>query len=151
MAQCELAALKAVGLTTEPWPSARQDDPLSRSIVDYVALIETSLSAAEAARLLRVDVRRIRQRLRERSLFGVEYEGEWRLPRFQFERKHVLAGLAAVIASLPPEANALEIAEWFLSPNPDLALEDLEAPLSPRDWLLRGLPPERLTRLARHL
>jgi hypothetical protein len=140
-----------VGLSIQPWPPGQPDDPLSRSIVDYMALIETSLTAADAARLLGVDVSRVRQRLRERSLFGVEYEGEWRLPRFQFARKHVLPGLAEVIASLPAEANALEIAEWFLSPNPDLEIEDRETPLSPRDWLLRGMPPERIARLARQL
>jgi hypothetical protein len=116
-----------------------------------MALIETSLTAADAARLLRVDVSRVRQRLRERSLFGVEYEGEWRLPRFQFERNHVLPGLAEVVASVPSDANALEVAEWFLSPDPDLEIEGRAEPLSPREWLLRGMPPERLVKLARQL
>ncbi len=147
----ELTALEAVGLSTQRWLSEQPDDPLAQSIVDYVALIETSLSAAEAARLLRVDVSRVRQRLRERSLFGVEYEGEWRLPRFQFERQHLLPGLAEIVAALPAEVNALEVAEWFLSPNPDLEIEGRETPLSPRDWLLRGLPPRRLAELASQL
>jgi len=147
----ELAALASVGLSTQPWPPGQPDDPLSQSIVDYMALIETSLTAADAARLLGVDVSRVRQRLRERSLFGVEYEGEWRLPRFQFERRHLLPGLVEVVSSLPAEANALEIAEWFLSPNPDLEVEGRETPLSPREWLLRGMPPERVAELARQL
>ncbi len=147
----ELAALTAVGLSTRPWPPERPDDPLAQSIVDYMALIETSLTAAETARLLRVDVSRVRQRLRERSLLGVEYEGAWRLPRFQFERKRVLAGLAEVAASLPAEANALEVAEWFLSPNPDLEIDGRETPLSPREWLLRGASPRRIAELARRL
>lgn len=147
----ELAALAAVGLSTQPWPPEQADDPLSQTIVDYVALIETSLSTAETARMLQVDVSRIRQRLRERSLFGVEYAGEWRLPKFQFERRIVLPGLAAVLASLPADMNALEVAEWFLSPNPDLETEGQDPPLSPREWLLRGLPPARVAELARHL
>ena len=147
----ELTALEAVGLSTHQWPSEQPDDPLTQSIVDYIALIETSLTAADAARLLRVDVSRIRQRLRERSLFGVEYEGQWRLPRFQFERKHLLPSLAEVVAALPAEVNALEVAEWFLSPNPDLEIEGRETPLSPREWLLRGMPPRRLAELASEL
>ena len=57
-----------------------------------MALLEESLSAAQAANLLKVDVSRIRQRLRERSLFGLEHEGSWRLPRFQFERRRVIPG-----------------------------------------------------------
>ena len=147
----ELRALAGVGLSTQPWPAERADDPLSQSIVDYMALIETSLTAAESARLLGVDVSRIRQRLRQRSLFGVDYEGEWRLPRFQFERRKALPGLGEVLAALPTELHALEAAEWFLSPNPDLQLDEQALPLSPRDWLLRGLPQARVAGLARHL
>lgn len=149
LSKAELDALHAVGLVTEPWPAERPDDPLARSIVDFIALVETSLTAARAARLLDVDVSRIRQRLRERSLFGVEYEGEWQLPRFQFERRKVLPGLAQVLAALPADLNPLDVAEWFLSPNPDLAPEDEDQPLSPRAWLLRGLPPERVAAVAR--
>jgi len=48
------------------------------SIADYMALIETSLTTTQAANYLKIDVSRIRQRLRERSLFGIEYEGERR-------------------------------------------------------------------------
>lgn len=147
----ELAALVAVGLSAAPWPPEQADDPLTQSIVDYIALIETSLGAAEVARSLEVDVSRVRQRLREHSLFGVEYEGEWKLPKFQFERRKVLPGLATVLEALPAEMNALEVAEWFLSPNPDLEPEGKEKPLSPRDWLLRGLPAERVAELARGL
>ena len=147
----ELEALAGVGLSTQPWPAERSDDPLSQSIVDYMALVDTSLTAAEAARLLGVDVSRIRQRLRRRSLFGVDYEGEWRLPRFQFERKKVLPGLGEVLAALPAELNALELAEWFLTPNPDLELDRQARALSPREWLLRGLSPKRLAEIGRDL
>jgi hypothetical protein len=76
--------------------------------------------------------------LRERSLYGIEYDGERRLPRFQFERKQVLPGLREVISALPEGLNPLDVAEWFLSPNPDLELEKQDAPASPRDWLLKG-------------
>lgn len=147
----ELEALTGVGLSIEPWPAERPDDPLSQSIVDYMALVDTSLTAAEAAHLLGVDVSRIRQRLRQRSLFGVDYEGEWRLPRFQFERNKPLPGLGEVLVALPAELNALEIAEWFLTPNPDLELDRQVRVLSPREWLLRGLSSRRLAELARDL
>ena len=71
----ELTALAAIGLSTKPWPPGQADDPLTQTIIDYVALIETSLSTAEVARLLQVNMSRIRQRLRERSLLGVEHRG----------------------------------------------------------------------------
>jgi hypothetical protein len=147
----ELEALRAVGLSTEPWSPEQRDDPLSRSIVDYIALVETSLTTAEAARRLKCDVSRIRQRLRERSLFGLEHEGEWRLPRFQFERGHPLPGLATVLSALSSDLNALDVVEWFLRANPDLEIEAHGPALSPRAWLLRGLPPEPVAALARRL
>jgi hypothetical protein len=134
----EVDALESVGLSTAPWAGNRKLDPLMRSIADYMALLETSLTTADAARYLKVDVSRVRQRLRERSLYGIEYDGERRLPRFQFERKQVLPGLREVISALPEGLNPLDVAEWFLSPNPDLELEKQDAPGSPRDWLLKG-------------
>lgn len=148
----ELAALDAVGLSTAGWAAERSQDQLAHSVVDYIALIETSFDTAAVARMLGVDVSRIRQRIRERSLFGIEYEGEWHLPKFQFERRKVLPGLARVLEVLPADGNPLEVAAWFLSPNIDLVVDDdAELPISPRAWLLRGAPPDQVVALAREL
>jgi hypothetical protein len=128
---------------------AAENDPLIQSEAQYMALLEESLSAAEAAKLLRVDVSRIRQRLRERSLFGIEYEGSWRLPRFQFERRLVIPGLAQVLKELPSDLFPLDVVDWFLLPEPDLRLEDDAAPQSPREWLISGRPVDAVVALAR--
>lgn len=142
----ELDALKAVGLSTAPFEGGHAKDPLTRSIADYMALLETSYSTSQAARYLKVDASRVRQRLREHSLFGIDYDGEKRLPRFQFERKQVLPGLREVIAALPADLNPLDVAEWFLSPNPDLEIGD--EVLSPREWLMKGESVEAVVKLA---
>jgi hypothetical protein len=144
----ELDALKAVGLNIEPFDAGLAQDPLTQSITDYMALLETSYSTAQAAKYLKVDASRVRQRLREHSLFGLDYDGEKRLPRFQFERQHVVPGIREVLAALPKELNPLDVAEWFLSPNPDLEMDAQEAPLSPREWLLQGQPVEPVVKLA---
>jgi len=156
----EVAALESVGLTTAPFvaePGPRGDhprgghppdgDPLVQSVADYMALLETSYTTSEASKHLKVDVSRVRQRLREGTLFGVEYDGERRLPRFQFERRQVLPGLREVMAALPAGLNPLDVAQWFLAPNPDL--EAGQENLSPREWLLRGKPVEAVAALAR--
>ena len=145
----ELGALKAVGLAAAPFDEGSARDPLTRSITDYMALLETSYSTSQAARYLKVDASRVRQRLRENSLFGIDYDGEKRLPRFQFERGKVIPGLREVLAALPEGLNPLDVAEWFLSPNPDLEVEDDKNPLSPRNWLLCGAPVEAVVALAR--
>jgi len=151
LSKAELEAIEQVGLSINPWTGDVAEDPLTKTIVDYMALIETSLSTAQAAAMLGVDVSRIRQRLRERSLFGLEYEGEWRLPRFQFERKKALPNLAVVLAALPAELNPLDVATWFLEPNIDLDANDDGTPVSPRAWLLKGGSPSTVAQLARQL
>jgi hypothetical protein len=145
----EIAALESVGLSTAPWAGWAENDPLLHSIADYMALLETSLTTSEVAKYLKVDVSRVRQRLRERSLFGIEYEGEHRLPRFQFERRQVLPGLREVMGALPVALNPLDVAEWFLTPNPDLELATEVDPVSPREWLRRGEPVSAVVGLAR--
>jgi hypothetical protein len=145
----EIATLESVGLSTTPWKGTVEEDPLLQSIADYMALLETSLTTSEVAKYLKVDVSRVRQRLRERSLFGLDYDGEHRLPNFQFERRHVLPGLREVIGALPESLNPLDVAQWFLAPNPDLELATQDEPLSPREWLLRGESVAAVVALAR--
>jgi hypothetical protein len=145
----EVTALRSVGAFKDETSVGAENDPLIQSEAQYMALLEESLSAADAAKLLRVDVSRIRQRLRERSLFGIEYEGSWRLPRFQFERRLVIPGLAQVLKQLPSDLFPLDVVDWFLLPEPDLQLEDGTAPRSPREWLMSGRPVDAVVTLAR--
>lgn len=151
LSAAEMAALRSVGAFKEDASIRADNDPLIRSQAQYMALLEESLSAADAAKLLRVDVSRIRQRLRERSLFGIEHEGTWRLPRFQFERRLVIPGLAQILKALPTDLFPLDVVDWFVLPDSDLQLESDAAPLSPREWLLSGRPVEAVVTLARDL
>jgi hypothetical protein len=147
----ELVALMGVGILQNEAILGADNDPLVRSHAEYMALFEESLSAAEAAKLLRVDIMRVRQRLRVRSLFGLEYEGTWRLPPFQFERRRIIRGLASVLKALPSELFPLDVVDWFLLSEPELQLDSDAAPLSPREWLLAGRPIDAVARIARDL
>lgn len=40
---------------------------------------------------------------------------------------------------------------WFTERNPDLILEGMEHPLSPREWLLAGYTPRTVAELAADL
>jgi hypothetical protein len=147
----EAAALRSVGAFKDETPIDADNDPLIRSQAQYMALLEESVSAAEAAKLLHVDVSRVRQRLRERSLFGIEHEGSWRLPRFQFERRLVIPGLAQILKALPTDLFALDVVDWFVLPDSGLQLDSDTAPLSPREWLVSGRPVEAVVKLASDL
>jgi hypothetical protein len=151
LSAAETAALRSVGALKTKASVRVESDPLIKSQAQYMALLEESLSAAEVAKLLNVDVSRVRQRLRERSLFGIECEGSWRLPRFQFERRRVIPGLAQVLKSLPADLFPLDIVDWFALPDPELQLDNDAAAASPREWLLSGRPIEAVVALARDL
>jgi len=146
----EMEALRSAGAFKDT-PIGVDNDPLIKSQAEYMALLEESLSAAEVAKLLRVDVSRVRQRVRERSLVGIDHEGSWRLPRFQFERRFVIPGLAQILTVLPPDLFVLDLVDWFSLPNADLELDADAEPLSPRQWLLSGRPVETVVLLARYL
>lgn len=147
----EEAALCAVGAFKDDTPAHAEDDPLIRSQAQYMALLEESLSAAQAAKRLRVDVSRVRKRLRERSLFGVKHGGTWRLPLLQFKRPLVLPGLARALKALPADLSPMDVVDWFVLPEADLQLEGDEAPLSPREWLMSGRPVDVVVAVARDL
>jgi hypothetical protein len=114
----DTAALRSVGAFKDEAPVRADNDPLIRSLAEFMALLEESLSAAEAAKRLHVDVSRVRQRLRECSLFGMEHEGRWRLPRFQFERRLVIPGLARILKALPPDLFPLDVVDCSCCPTP---------------------------------
>ncbi len=156
----EVEALERGGLDLSP-AEPGSDDPLARSVTRYTALLDDSLSTAAAAERLGVDPSRIRQRLNAGppTLYGIRLsDNGWRIPRFQLEGNRLLPGLGAVVSRLDPELHPLAVFRWFTTPNVDLLVEETSAPpelmgrrLSPRDWLLHGLPPAKVAELAGHL
>jgi len=148
----ERAALVAGGF--DLMPDLGERDPLAESAAAYSALLETSLTAAQAARWLGVDPSRIRQRLTARppTLYGVRAGGgAWRLPRFQFDGERTVPGLGAVVSHLDPELHPLAVYRWFTTPSPDLVTKDADRTLSPRNWLRLGQAPAVVAALAAEL
>jgi hypothetical protein len=147
----EVAALERGGFEVEPAAGAAADDPLARTVADYVALLETGLSTAEAAALLGVDPSRVRQMLTvdPPRLYGIRTPSGWCLPRFQFYGERPLPGAGEVLGRTDPALHPVAVYRWFTSPNPDLVDERLSPrPLSPREWLQLGLPASTAADLA---
>lgn len=132
----ERLALKAVGLVTTVGTARLADQARQKSLAEFFDLVvHRSAKTQEVAALLHVDPSRIRQRIRERSLFAVNVDGQSRIPLTQFEQGAVIPGLIDVLAALPPDMTALEFVGWFELPTADLA-DDEDVPQSPREWLL---------------
>jgi hypothetical protein len=123
--------------------------PLIRSAAAYAALIGSSLSVAQAAARLHVEGSRVRQRLGERSLYGIKLRSGWRVPLFQFTDHGTVPGIDAVLPRLDPTLHPLSVVGWFTTPSPDLTYGDDEEPVSVLAWLMAGRSPQPVIELAR--
>jgi hypothetical protein len=140
----ELRLLAAGGIDS---PAELPLEPLARAYLMFGKLMTDSLSTAEAAELLGVDGARIRQRLGERTLFGVKAPGgEWRLPRLQFVSNGEVPYLSQLLKALPQDLHPVEVFSWLSTPNADLELRGQE--LTPLQWLLAGAPVDVVAELA---
>jgi hypothetical protein len=122
-------------------PNARE-----RSAAKFAALLATSYKVDDVANMLGVDPSRVRQRLKERSLYGVKTREGWRLPRFQFDGRRTIPGVEQVIAALPIDIDLLGFYNWFTLPDPEFWVNDVS--VSPSDWLLQGGDPGKVAALA---
>ena len=91
----EITALEEGGLDLSPQEAG--PDPLARTAAKYVAMLASALPTKEAAEALEVGESRVRQRLREGTLYGVKAGRENRLPVFQFEGGKEVPGIAKVL------------------------------------------------------
>ncbi len=146
----EAAVLAEGGLDLSP-PAAGEPDPLARTAARYAAMLATALTTREAAGLLGTGESRVRQRLKEKTLYGVKAGRENRLPAFQFEGGKEVPGMGEVLRHVDRSLHPVALSNWFMLPNPDLYLDEEERALSPREWLLSGGAPGVLVPLAEEL
>lgn len=158
--ETELAVLRSGGFDVDAGPGS-EDDPIARASAAYSALMETALTIKATANALERNDSRIRQRLLQRSLYGIRRGRNWLLPLFQFQvedrqGKHavkgVVPGIEQVFPALSPKLHPVSVWRWFTSPSTELVDEAVpDKPISPRDWLLAGRDPKPVADLARDL
>ena len=115
---------------------------------EYGQLVASADSAARVAERLGVKASRVRQRVGDRSLYSIEASGGRVFPVFQFAGSRTLPGLDRVLGALDPDAHPVAVARFFLTPTPDLESDLVDGVVSPRDWLLAGLPVGPVAELA---
>lgn len=124
------------------------ESPADAGQLEFVKLLEGSLSALQAAKLLHVNPSRIRQRSSARELLAIKDGPSWKLPRFQFLKDRLVPGIDRVFSSLPVGMNPVAIQRWLNTHHPDLELEDRDQPATPLEWLMEGNDPARVSELA---
>jgi hypothetical protein len=148
LSQEEIDVLERGGFDLRPL-DASGFDPIGEFVATYAAIVASSLTTREAAARLGVDESRIRQRLANRTLYGVKSEGQWRVPLFQFEGEKLIPGWNVVLPRFDPTLHPVSLYNWFHLPDPDLEIADES--VSPRAWLISGGDPEIVARLASDL
>jgi len=145
----ELEALRAVDF---PVDAEVEPAPAAERAARYDALMRSSLTTQQAAKRLKVNESRIRQRLlaAPRQLYGIRDRNVWRLPAFQFGRSGLVPNIEQVIARLDPALDPVAVHTWFHTPNLDLA-EGTPQALSPLQWLGQGRRPDIVADLAEDL
>ena len=146
----EQAVLKEGGLTLEPLPGS---DPLADTAVKYAAIITRSLSTREVSQRLRLTSSRVRQMIADHSLYSFLIDGNRYIPVFQFgEDDRLIPNIIRVNKVLNARLHPVEVYNWYHLPHVDLFLnQDIDAIVSPLDWLKGGQDTEILVRLAARL
>lgn len=144
------AALQRAGADFSPLPADRPD-PVDITRTLFVALLADSDSPEVVAARLARDISRVRQRVRDRSLWAIAADSGVRLPRVQFDDDgSEIAGMGAVLRALPGDLHPVAVFRWLTTPVADLAIADGgDGPLSPRDWLRSGGGPDAAIDIAR--
>ena len=145
----ELALLDRAGVEVEESPE--RSDPMMAYATEFGAILATSLSPARAGeRLGGVTAVRVRQMIRERTLYALRLEGRWSIPVFQFRDEGLVPNVGVVNAALPPTLDPVSVLRWYTRPDPELEAPGGEV-LSPLDWLRAGMAPVPVVELARDL
>ena len=145
----ELAAFDQAGVDVEEHPD--REDPMMVYATEFGAILATSLSATQAGgRLGGVTGVRVRQMIRERSLYAIRLEGRWKIPVFQFQDEGLVPNIVAVNPVLPPTLDPVSVLRWYTHPDPELESAGGDV-LSPLDWLRAGMDPAPVVGLARDL
>ena len=145
----ELALLDRAGVDVEEHPDRK--DPMMVYATEFGAILATSLSATRAGeRLGGVTAVRVRQMIRERSLYALRLEGRWRIPIFQFQDEGLVPNIVAVNPVLPRTLDPVSVLRWYTRPDPELEATGGDV-LCPLDWLRAGMDPALVVKLARDL
>ena len=145
----EVTLLRQAGADVEEHTDA--DDPLATYVAAFGAILATALSPAQAAtRLGGVTQVRVRQMIREGTLYAVQVDGRWKIPVFQFDHDGLVPNIGAVNAVVPRTLDAVSVLRWYTAPDTGLETPDGRT-LSPLAWLGNGMDPAPIVEIARDL
>ncbi|WP_146211075.1 hypothetical protein [Quadrisphaera granulorum] len=147
--EAALRALRAGGLALGAMPPPTEQASTWTDL-EGRKLFRESVSLEQVARHTGVAVDELLRAVAERRLLSMTLNGEVRLPGYQFREDGApLAGLDRVTTALPEGLHPVAAMRFLTMPHPDL--EVAGQPLSPVEWLSRGLDPLPVVEFANDL
>lgn len=134
----EVGMLEQVGVHLDERPD--EADPMLDYATAFAAIRETSLTPATLARALGVTPVRIRQMIRNGSLYAIRLEGRLHIPAYQVDGRALIPNIGRVnqaLAGLDP----VSVQRWITAADPDLG------DASPLDWLKGGRDVDAVLRV----
>ncbi len=111
-------------------------DPVIQFATEYAAILATSMTPVEVANRLGVTPVRVRQMIRQRSLYAIRINGRWHVPVFQFDGNALIPNIGQVIESLAG-LDPVSMMRWCTTADPEL--EDGSGNrMTPLEWLKTG-------------
>lgn len=149
----EAAVLDAAGLDISDAVRQGSAHPAYETQSEYMAILASSLTVQETSALLGLSPSRIRQMIRGRSLAAIMESRRYRVPKFQFVGSKMVPHFGSVYRAAPTDVPMILFFRWFIQPSPDLRQSGArkDRAVSPKEWLVRGLDPDPVRRLARLL
>lgn len=126
--------LERAGVDVDARPG--ETDPVLRYATEFAAILATSLTPAAVARLLGLTPVRVRQLVRQRTLYAIRVDGRWHVPIFQFDGSALIPNIGQVTERLA-ELDPVSVMRWYTTADPEL--EDNSGNLmTPLEWLKSG-------------
>ncbi len=130
----ETTMLERSGADLEEHPE--RDDPMLAYATQFAAILATSMTPTEVAKILAVTPVRVRQMIREGSLYAIRVGGRWNVPIFQIGGNTLVPNIGQVNERLQG-MDAVSIMSWYTTPDPEL--ENVKSnSLTPLEWLKTG-------------
>ena len=130
----EVAMLERAGVDVDQRPGT--EDSVLQFATEYAAILATSMTPAKVARMLGLTPVRVRQMIRQRTLYAIRVGGRWHVPTFQFDGDALIRNIGQVNQRLA-ELDPVSAVRWYTSA--DAELEDSFGNLmTPLEWIGTG-------------
>lgn len=119
-------------------------------VSEHISFLKTCLNVQQVSALLLLSEMEIVSRAESNppKLLGLRFQSHWLFSRNQFHLGRLFPNFKKVLSVMyKPNENMRGIANWLDIPNVDL--QTAGEKLSPREWLIRGLPLKPVLEMAK--